>query len=79
MEPEPAFIHILKTQSLTDIASIKSVLDAEGVNYFLQGENMSHIVPYVDPAVLMVVETDVEKTIELLRPLKLNCVWMIFP
>jgi len=68
-DSESTFVKVLVTDSLTDIALIKSVLDAEGVRYFLQGENMMY---FADPAILMVVEEDVEKAAELLRPLKLK-------
>ena len=71
------FVKILETDSLTDIALIKSTLDAEDVRYFLQGENMKFIRP-VDHVLLMVEEEDVEKVVELLKPLKLNYMPMIF-
>jgi hypothetical protein len=65
------FVRLLGTNSATDIALIKSVLDAEGVRYFIQGENQSTIRP-VDQAVLMVAEDDVTTALDLLRPLKLR-------
>lgn len=68
---EKTFVKVLETDSLTDIAAIKGVLDAEGVRYFVQGENLRYLRP-ADPAVLMVVEDDVNTAIELLRPLKLH-------
>jgi|WetSurMetagenome_2_1015567.scaffolds.fasta_scaffold498749_1 hypothetical protein len=68
----PAFVKILETDSLRDIAMIKSVLDAERVRYFIQGENMKFIRPVVDIAKLMVSEEDAQKVVELLKPLKLN-------
>ncbi|MFI5253753.1 MAG: DUF2007 domain-containing protein [Bacteroidota bacterium] len=75
--PEPTFVKILETNSLTDIALIKSVLDEEDIKYFLQGENMKFIRP-VDPVLLMVAEEDVQRAIELLKPLKLNYAPMVF-
>ncbi len=71
MISDPAFVKILETDSLTDIALIRSTLDAAGVNYFLQGENMKFIRP-VDPVLLMVSAEDVEKAMQVLRPLKLS-------
>lgn len=65
------FVRVLETDSLTDIASIKSTLDAEGVRYYLQGENLKYLRP-LDPAVLMVAEEDAHRAIELLSPLKLH-------
>jgi|GEM_PF-4591320 len=70
------FVKVLETDSLTDIALIKSALDVEDVRYFLQGENMKFIRP-VDHVLLMVVEDDVQRVIELLKPLKLNYMPMI--
>jgi hypothetical protein len=69
--PEPTFVRILETNSLTDIATIKSVLDAEGVRYFLNGENMQFLRP-VDSVQLMVASENVEQAIELLKLLKLT-------
>jgi hypothetical protein len=77
MKTEAPFVKILETDSLTDIALIKSALDCEGVRYFVQGENMKFIRP-VDPAVLMVAEEDVQRAVKLLRPLKLSYSGLIF-
>jgi hypothetical protein len=74
---ESTFITLLETDSLTDIALIKSVLDAEGVSYFIQGENMRFMQPGVS-ARLMVQEEDIGKALDLLRPLKLSYVPMVF-
>jgi hypothetical protein len=71
MNSKPAFVKILETDSLTDIAQIKSILDAGHVRHFLQGENMKTIRP-VDPVILMVEDKDVKKVRELLKPLKLS-------
>jgi hypothetical protein len=71
MNSKPALVKILTTDSLTDIAQIKSVLDSKGMRYFLQGENMKTIRP-VDPVILMVEGKDEKKVLELLRPLKLR-------
>lgn len=68
---ESRFVKILETGSLTDIALIKSVLDAAGVRYYIQGENMQFIRP-VDSAHVMVQDEDVEKAVALIKPLKLN-------
>jgi hypothetical protein len=74
---ETKFSKILETDSITDIILIKSVLDAEDVRYFIQGENMNIIRP-VDPASLMVAEEDAKKAVELLKPLKLNYSRILF-
>lgn len=77
MNTESAFVKVLETDSLSDIALIKSTLEAEGVQYFIQGENMKFIRPN-DPAILMVPRHDLEKVIELLKPLGLKYNWLIF-
>jgi hypothetical protein len=74
---DSAFVKILETYSLSDIALIKSILDTEPVNYFLQGENMKFLRP-VDPVILMAANEDAEKIIELLKPLKLNFSGILF-
>jgi hypothetical protein len=74
---EPTFVKILETDSLTDIALIKSVLEGNDVEYFIQNENMKFIRPF-DPAILLVAEADAARTRELLKPLKLTYNWMQF-
>ena len=70
MSNEQTFVKVLETDSLTDIALIRSALDGQGVRYFLQGENMKFVRP-VDPVLLMVAAEDVDKVADLLKPLKL--------
>ena len=70
-EKESAFIKVLVTNNLADIALIKSTLEGSGVRYFIQGENMKFIRP-VNPAILMVAGEDGKKAVELLQALKLS-------
>ncbi len=70
-QAEPRFVKILETRSVSDIALIKATLDAEGIGYYIQGENVAFIRP-LDAAALMVDEEEVERVIDLLKPLKLN-------
>jgi hypothetical protein len=77
VKEQPALVKILDTDSLTDIALIKSALDAEHTRYFIQGENMKFIRPF-DPALLMVAEEDVDRVKKLLGPLKLSYHWVGF-
>ena len=70
-------VPVLKTGDLTDVMNIKALLDSEGVEYILQGDNMSVIDPY-EPAVLLVKENDVEHVNELLKRIKINHVRFIF-
>jgi hypothetical protein len=73
-KPDSAFVKVLETDSLSDIALIKSILDAEGIRYFIQGENAKFLQP-MGPAVLMVANEDLEKATKALTPIKLNYVW----
>jgi hypothetical protein len=74
---DSAFVKVLETDSLTDIALIRSTLDNKRIKYFIQGENMKHI-RNLDPAMLMVAKEDIEIAIKLLKPLKLNYTRIIF-
>ncbi|MBI1807823.1 MAG: DUF2007 domain-containing protein [Ignavibacteria bacterium] len=76
MESEIRFIKVLETDSLTDIALIKSVLDAEGVHYFFQGEHMK-VIELIHSTTLMVAEEDLGKAIELITPLGLKYVQIL--
>jgi hypothetical protein len=71
MTQPTTFVRLLETNSKTDIALIRSVLESEGVQYYLQGENTITLRP-VDPVVLMVADTDALKAVEVLKPLKLK-------
>ncbi len=71
---DSAFVKILETDSLSDIALIKAALDAAGIEYFIQGENAKFLQP-MGPAVLMVGRDGVERAIAALKPLKLKYVW----
>jgi hypothetical protein len=66
------FIPVLSTYNLGDIALIKSILDNEGIEYFLQGENTAYIRGYMDPTILMVREDQVPVVRELLKDFKIN-------
>ncbi len=70
-DSQTTFVKILETDSLTDIAFIKSVLEEEEIEYFMQGENMKFIDTFLGPMVLMVAENDVKKVVELLEPMNL--------
>jgi hypothetical protein len=75
---ESTFVNVLETDSLTDIALIKATLDAEGIRYFIQGENMKYIRPGDQSARLMVHQEDVQKAVDLLKPLNLRYIQNIF-
>lgn len=66
------YVALLRTYSPQDVVMIRSVLDDSNIRFFIQGENVSHIRPFADPAVLMVVEDDVEDAKALLEDLPLS-------
>lgn len=71
-ESVPEFVdykEVLATFNPSDIALIKSILDAEKITYFLQGE---HFLPLALPARLMVKVDQAEQAREILKDLKLS-------
>ena len=66
-EDDKTFIGVLSTYNLGDIALIRSILDNEGIEYYLQGENTASIRGYMDPTILMVRSDQVEVVKELLK------------
>ena len=75
LEPKPEFVdfqEILTTFSQTDIAIIRSVLDDEGLTYFLKGEHFNQIRPMVEPVRLMVREDEAQKARALLNDINLQ-------
>lgn len=74
-EPEPEhfkFEPVLTTYNPADVAIIRSILDGEGVPYYIHGENFMQIRPLVEPARLMVDHEYVETVKELLKDLNLT-------
>lgn len=72
IDPDIQFVEILRTLNLVDIAFIKSILDSEGIHYFIQGDIIQNINPVVDPAILMVLEEEADKARELLKDVKFS-------
>jgi len=63
---------IFETRNAGDQAFLKSILDAEGITYFIQGE---HVAPYIYHSVpmrLMVKKEDAAKVREILKDAKLS-------
>ncbi len=66
------YVLALETHNAGDIAFIKSLLDAEGIIYFIQGENVS---PYLFNALSMRVMVDKDQAEEvkiILKDIKLS-------
>ncbi|MGE5352597.1 MAG: DUF2007 domain-containing protein [Syntrophothermus sp.] len=72
IDPDVQFVEVLRTLNLVDIAFIKSVLDSEGIHYFIKGDIIQNMNPLVDPAILMVLGDEVPKAQELLKDLNLS-------
>lgn len=65
-ESEVELLPVISTSNFGDIALIKSLLDAEGIAYFVDGENFNTISPWIQPVRFLVREDSVEKAREVL-------------
>jgi hypothetical protein len=66
------YVSILETHNAGDRVFLKSILDAEGITYFIQGE---YVAPYVFNALpmrLMVKKDQANKAREILKDIKLS-------
>jgi len=76
-EPDPEFVEyqeLLFTYNPFDIALLKSLLDAEGINYFFQGEHFSYVRPLAIPVRLMVGKDQISMAAEIIKDLDLTFV-----
>ena len=62
---------LLETSSPADVALIKSLLDSEGILYFVHGEAFSAVRPLVDPVRILVAEDRLEEAQDLIGGLRL--------
>lgn len=69
---------VLETQSAGDLAFLKSILDAEGVTYFVLGEHVAQFIFHSVPMRLMVKKEDVSKTKEILKGVNLSSAYSGF-
>jgi hypothetical protein len=67
-----ALRELVATASLSDIALIKSLLDAEGIFYLAQGENFNLVRPLVEPVRFLVPEEDLERARPLVESVRLT-------
>lgn len=65
-------VHIRDTFNDSDVALMKSILDAEGIPYFFQGEYAASAVYHILPIRLMVPSAFAQRARELLDELDLN-------
>lgn len=66
------YVPILETHNAGDRVFLKSLLDAEGITYFIQGE---YVAPYIFnalPMTLMVKKEQADQAREILKDIKLS-------
>ncbi len=61
------YVELLRTESLSEITFIKSLLDSAGLTYYFKGEHFSHSRFGTHPAQLMVDKEQLTQARELLR------------
>ena len=61
---------IYSTFNAGEIAFIKSLLQASNIRYFVQGENFAYVRGFVQPAIIMVDETQHEDAENILKDFK---------
>lgn len=66
------YVPIIQTHNAGDRAFIKSILDAEGIIYFIQGENVSNYLFNALPMRVMVKKDQAEKAREILKDIELS-------
>lgn len=66
------YIVVLRTFSLSDISFIKSVLEYEGIKFYIFGERLLEINTVLEPACLLVKKSDVKKVLKILKDIKLT-------
>jgi hypothetical protein len=83
-EPPPPtgdldLVEVLATYNPGDVAILRSVLDANAVEYFMHNEHFAHLRPMVEPTRLLVRGEQVELVQDLLKNLRLNFGTLIVP
>ena len=76
LPPEPQtdfadYEELLATYNQGDIVTVKSILEKEGIPYFIKGEMFTGMGAFIDPARVMVIEGEVEQARLLLKDLDL--------
>lgn len=66
------YVMILETHNAGDRVFIKSLFDAEGIVYFIQGENVAPYLFNALPMRVMVKKDQAEKAREIVRDVKLS-------
>jgi len=70
MEPGIEYKEVLATLNPMDISFIKSLLDANNIEYLIEGENFLQVRPLVSPAIIKVNKIKFEEAKDLLKDFK---------
>ena len=63
---------VLEIQNSGDLIFLKSILDAEGITYYVQGEHVAQFIYHSVAMRLMVKKEEVTKVREILKDVKLS-------
>ncbi len=66
------YVPILETHNAGDRVFLKSILDAEGITYFIQGEHVAHYLFNALPMRLMVKKEQASRAREILKDIELS-------
>ena len=66
------YVPVLETHNAGDRVFLKSILDAEGITYFIQGETVAPYIFNALPMRLMVKKDEANKVREILKDVKLS-------
>lgn len=66
------FQELITTYNPFDISLLRSLLDAEGITYYFQGEHFSYVEPLAIPVRLMVKKEQISAAAEIIRDLDLS-------
>lgn len=66
------YVPILETHNAGDRVFLKSILDAEGITYFIQGEHVAHYLFNALPMRLMVKKEQAVRAREILKDIELS-------
>ncbi len=67
-----AYKLLMETSNPADIALIRSLLDAEGILFFVQGEGFHAVRPLLQPVRFLVAEDRFDDAEEMIRGLRLS-------
>ncbi len=67
---EKELVEVYRTMNTFHIAFIKSLLDANNIKYFIEGENFLQVRPLVVPAIIRVYKEQSAEAEELLKEFK---------